>query len=47
MLHLLLESEDGILAFADMENKILSLHTSGTGEFFSGQILRALSEIEE
>ena len=47
MLHLLLESEDGILAFADMENKILSLHTSGTGEFSSGQILRALSEIEE
>jgi len=47
MLHMLLESENGTLALAEFENKILTIHTNGTGEAFSGQILRALSEIEE
>ncbi len=47
MLHMLLESENGTLALAEFENKILTIHTNGTGETFSGQILRTLSEIEE
>ncbi|MBI3590254.1 MAG: hypothetical protein HY094_02610 [Candidatus Melainabacteria bacterium] len=47
LLHILLESEDGTLALANIENKILTVYTNGTGELFSGQILRTLSEIEE
>lgn len=47
LLHILLESENGTLALANIENKILTICTDGTGETFSGQILRTLSEIEE
>ena len=44
--HLLLESENGILILAEEENKILTVYTEGTGELYSGQILRALTESE-
>lgn len=45
--HLLLESQNGTLVMANLEKKILTLCTKGTGEAFSGQILRTLSEFEE
>ena len=49
LLNLLLESENGTLVLTGYqnENKILSVYTNGTGEVYSGQILRALSELEE
>ena len=45
--HLLLKSEGGIIVFANSPNKILTVSSSGTSESDCGQILRALSEIEE
>lgn len=47
LLHVLLESEDGILALAESKSKILTMSTEGTGEGLSAQILRALSDVEE
>lgn len=44
--HILLESENGTLVLADINENILTISTSGTSEADSGQILRVLSEIE-
>ena len=45
--HILLESENGTLVLGSLEDKILTVYTKGTGEIYTGQILRALSKIEE
>lgn len=45
--HMLLESENGTLVLGNLEDKILTVYTKGTGEIYTGQILRALSKIEE
>ncbi|MBI2996126.1 MAG: hypothetical protein HYY52_05405 [Candidatus Melainabacteria bacterium] len=47
LFHILLESENGTLALAKLKDKILAINTKGTGENNSGQILRAISSIEE
>ena len=44
--HILLESENGTLVLAEIDNKILTVNTSGTTPSDSGQILKVLSEIE-
>jgi len=46
LLHVLLESEDGTLALAELKSKMLVMSTEGTGEGSSAQILRALSDLE-
>lgn len=45
--NLLLETDNGILVLSQNEGKILAIQTEGTGEIFSGQILRTLSELED
>src|SRR3989338_3294916 len=40
--HILLESEGGTTVIADMNDKLLTVYTEGTGEVYCGQILRAL-----
>jgi predicted regulator of Ras-like GTPase activity (Roadblock/LC7/MglB family) len=45
--HLLLETDQGTLVLAAKGNKVLCIHSEGTGEVFSGQILRTLSELED
>ena len=45
--HLLLETDKGTLVLAAKGNKVLCIHSKGTGEVFSGQILRTLSELED
>ena len=45
--HLLLESENGTLVLGSLEDKILTVYTKGTGEIYTGQLLRALSKVEE
>ncbi len=45
--HLLLESKKGTIILVEYNNKILTILSEGTGEIYTGQILRTLSEIEE
>ena len=45
--HILLESENGTLVLGSLEDKILTVYTKGTGEIYTGKILRAISKIEE
>lgn len=47
LLHILLESENGMLVLAGLDNKIITVCSSGTCSSDSGQILRSLSEITE
>lgn len=45
--NLLLESDKGILVLSQNEGKILTIQAEGTGEVFTGQLLRTLSELED
>lgn len=45
--HLLLESEDGTVVMANLENLLLTVITEGKGEDYTGQILRAVTKVEE
>lgn len=47
LLHMLLESGDGTLLIALLQNQLLTVHTVGTGEAHTGSLLRKTSEIEE
>ncbi len=47
LLHILLESKNGTLVMANIEDKLLAIQTKGTGEVYMGQLLKKLSEFEE
>ena len=44
--HVILESEEGLLVLANSKENILAVCTNGTGPAYTGQILKALSELD-
>lgn len=47
LLHVLLESKDGIIVIANLEDKILAVKSRETNERYIGQLLTSISETEE